>query len=102
MVDKNTVSSIVHISGLLTSVIGPTIIYFVTEDEFVKKNCVRSLNWQISFAIYMILSIILSIIVVGLITGVLAGILNIVFCIIAAMKASNEVVWDYPVTISIL
>lgn len=102
MVNKNTLSAIVHISGLLTSVIGPTIIYFVTDDEFVKKNCVKSLNWQISFAIYLVLSIILSIIVIGLITGVLVGILNIVFCIIAAIKATDEEVWSYPATISIL
>lgn len=100
--DKNTLSSIVHISGLFTSLIGPTIIYFVTDNEFVKKNCIRSLNWQISFLIYLILSTILSIIVIGLITGVLAIILNIVFCIVAAIKVNGEKAWSYPLTISIL
>jgi len=88
-----------HILGLFTSFIGALVIYLIAEDSFAKENAKEALNWQISLIIYMIISAILIFVIIGLALLVILGILNLVFCIYAAIKASDEEVWKYPASI---
>jgi uncharacterized protein len=90
---------IAHILGLFTSFVGSLIIYLVAEDSFAKENAKEALNWQISMIIYVIISAILIIVLIGIALLVILGILNLVFCIYAAIKASDNVTWKYPLSI---
>ncbi len=90
---------IAHILGLFTSFVGSLIIYLVAEDSFAKENAKEALNWQISLVIYTIVSAILIIVVIGIVLLVILGILNIVLCIYAAIKASDNETWKYPASI---
>ena len=98
----NTLKILTHILGLFTSFIGPLIILLSSEDKNEKNHARTSLNWQISFVIYAILSFILIIfyLVVGLILFFTIYVLHFVFCIVATVKASKNILWKYPLAIS--
>jgi hypothetical protein len=76
----------------------------ITQDKTVKKHSKVALNWQISFVIYIFASTILSLIFIGLIGLLVFFVLDIVFCIIAAVKASEDYkkIWVYPLSIPFL
>lgn len=96
--DGTTIAAITHILGLLTWVIGPLVVLFVTEDPFVKQNAKNAVMWQLMFAIYMVISIILIFVLIGLLFIFILALLDLVFCIMAAVKASEGKTWKYPLT----
>lgn len=100
--DIQTKSAIIHLTPLLTGFIGPFIAYIMVDDEYLKENAAKSLNWQITFTIYLIFSTVLAIIIIGILTGAIVFILNIVFCIKGALSASKGELWEYPITYSFL
>lgn len=99
--DSKTISALTHILGLVTW-IGPIIVYFMTDDPFVKRNAANATNWQISFALWMVISMILSLAFIGFLGLLILPILDLAFCVAAAAKASDGETWDYPATIDIL
>jgi uncharacterized protein len=98
----NTIPILTHILALFTWIIAPLIILIATKDEYAKKHAKRALNWQITYGIYLIISAILAIIIIGVLLAGVVMILNLVFCIIAAVKASNKELYSYPLTIKFL
>lgn len=100
--ENNTKGAIIHISALFTWIFGPIIVYLLSDDDFIKQNAIKALNWQITFAIYIIISFILSIVVIGILTGFIALIANIVFIIKAAISAKNGEIWSYRWTYSFI
>lgn len=95
----NSLKVITHILGLLVGFLGPLIIYLVTSDYDAKEHSKKALNWQISLVIYAIVSIILAFVFIGIIFLIVLFILDIIFCIMAAIKANEGELWDYPLTI---
>jgi uncharacterized Tic20 family protein len=85
----------------LGNILGPLIIWLIKRDEdpFVDLCGKESLNFQISMTIYMMIAGILIFFIVGLfmIPGLM--ILNIVYTIIAAIKASKGTSYTYPLSI---
>ncbi len=98
----NTLPILTHLLGLLTGFLGPLIILLAVKEEYVKKHAKKALNWQISLVIYALASFVLIFIFVGIFTMFVVSILNLIFCIIAAVKAGNNELWDYPLTIPFL
>lgn len=98
----NTLPILSHILGLFAGFIPPLIILLVTEEERVKKHARRALNWHISFVIYFFASMILVLILIGFVLFFALIIMDIVFCIIASVKASEGELWNYPLAIPFL
>jgi len=96
---ERTLGILSHVLGLFTSFIGPLIIYLASEDKFSKDQAKEALNWQFSLIIYSIISAILMIILIGFLLIIALGIMNLVFSIIAAIKASEGKTYQYPLTI---
>ncbi len=96
---ENTLGILAHLLGLFTGFIGPLIMFFAAEEKEAKKHSKLALNWQFSLLIYSFVSVILMIIIVGIIFLFVLGILNIVFCVIATVKASEGKYWKYPLSI---
>jgi uncharacterized Tic20 family protein len=92
------IASITHILGLLGSVFGPLIVYLFTDDEFVKRNAENAITWQVFLFLYTILSFFLISAFIGLFLLLLLPFINMIFCIVAAVKANNGQVWNYPGT----
>jgi len=97
-----TLGILSHVLAIFTWVIGPLIVYVVADDEFTKDNARNALNWQISLTIYSIVSGILTIVLIGIVMLAVLGLLNIVFCVMAAVKASDGETWEYPITINLM
>jgi hypothetical protein len=86
------------------SILGPFIVWLMKRDEmpFVDECGRNCINFKLSLMVYMLISAVLMFVGIGfLLIGVLA-IVDIVFTIIAAMKASEGVSYKYPMTIKFL
>ena len=89
---------VAHIAGFVTSILGPLLIYLLADDEFAKRNAANALNWQIMVVIYGTIAGALALLVIGFALIPVLLLLNLVFCVIAAIKASNGETWSYPIT----
>jgi uncharacterized protein len=121
MAKDNTLKVITHVLGIFISWLGPLIILLVTKEEDVKQHAKKALNWHISsiiysFIVYFIIVILLFItliisdiiiffpiaIIIGFLFIFTLSIMNIIFCIMATIKASNDELWNYPLAIPFL
>ena len=93
------------ISGFIVTpigfILGPLIIWLIKKDEFefVNEQGKEALNFQISMLIYGIICFILAFILIGLLFLLVWGILEIIFIIIASVKANSGEHYRYPLTI---
>ena len=102
--DEKTMAILSHILALISSFIGPLIIYLIKKDEsaYVAEHAKESLNFQITMFILYIISCILMIILIGFLLIWLLGIANLVLIIIATIKASENKMYRYPVNFRII
>ena len=97
-----------HLAGLaglvlpvIGSIVGPLIVWQIKKDEYpyVDRHGKEAVNFQISMSIYAIVSGLLIFICVGAFLLAAVGIVDIVFLLIAAVKANNNQFYRYPLTI---
>ena len=105
----------IHLLGLFTGFIGPLIFYLIATTNETKEHAKKVLNWQFSFLIYTVINFIITYIsffiyfigtskfaiitVIGYLIIIVLSILNIIFNIKGAIKANNNILWDYPLSI---
>ncbi|KXC05889.1 DUF4870 domain-containing protein [Microbacterium hominis] len=99
--DEKMWATLVHVGGVfyfLPSLIG----YLVLKDRgpFVRAHTAAALNFQLTMVIASLVGTVLSIIGIGLVILLAVYVVNIVFSIIAAVKASKGEWYTYPVAIS--
>ncbi|MBN5022791.1 DUF4870 domain-containing protein [Stenotrophomonas maltophilia] len=104
--DQRTMALAAHLLGIFTGFIGALIIWLINKDDaskaFVTDQAKEALNFQITVAIAMVISIILMIVIIGGILAPIVGVINLVFCIIAAVKANNGEAYRYPFTLRLI
>ncbi len=88
--DDNSLKVLTHILALLSGFIAPLIILLAVKEEDVKEHAKKALNWQISLLIYVVASFILIYVFIGFITLFVVMLLDLIFCIMAAVKASRD------------
>ena len=87
------------------NLLGPLIIWLIKKDEepFVDNQGKEALNFQITVAIGGFVAIVLIITVIGACIGipllVAVGIVDLIFCIVASVKANSGEAYRYPVSI---
>jgi len=93
-----------HLLGLFTCFIGPLIIWLIKKDEdpFIDDQGKEALNFQITVAIAGIVSAVLTVVCVGFILGIAVSIADLVFSIIASIKANGGEKYRYPVSIRLI
>ncbi|MBW8873077.1 MAG: DUF4870 domain-containing protein [Leifsonia sp.] len=99
--DEKLWATLVQVGGILFNWIPALIGYLVLKDRgpFVRAHTATALNFQITIFIAYIVGGILSIVVVGIFIIIAAWVINIVFSIIAAVKANQGEYYTYPVAI---
>ncbi|MFT6059408.1 MAG: putative Tic20 family protein [Lentimonas sp.] len=104
----HTIGMLCHLLSLtlllgvpLGNILGPLTVWLIKRDEdpFVDLCGKESLNFQISMTLYMVIAGIFILLFVGLFMVPILMILNIVYTIIAAIKASQGTSYTYPLTI---
>lgn len=105
---------ILHLSALAGlvipcgNIIAPLAIWLIKKPELpgIDPEAKKVLNFQISYAIYMIASIIVaavgSCLIIPIILPLVVGIAWLVFTIIGGVKASNGEAYEFPLTIKML
>lgn len=100
--EKTNLGMLAHILAIFTGFVGPLIIMLVAENKNDKMHAIEALNWQISYAIYLFASFILSFVFIGIFGFIGFSIANLIFCIMAAVKANNNEFYKYPLTIRLI
>ena len=82
-------------------IIGPLICWLSRKDDstWVDQNGKRSMNFELSVLLYMILVIPLCFIIIGIPILIFLGILKVVCIIVASIKASKGEEFKYPLSI---
>jgi len=55
-----------HVLALVTGLLGPILVYAITDDPFIKENAAKATDWQIMPIIYSIISGLLVLLVIGI------------------------------------
>ncbi|MFC6086477.1 DUF4870 domain-containing protein [Sphaerisporangium aureirubrum] len=99
--DDTTMAMLAHLLGLLTSFIGPLIIYLVKKDEspYVRDQSAESLNFQITLFIGYIICFVLSFLIIGLFLLPILWIGSLIIMIMAAVAANRGENYRYPMNI---
>ena len=109
--DERMWGMICHLAALagfvgipLGNVLGRLIVWLIKREEFplVADQGKESLNFQISMTIYGVICIPLMFVVIGFLLGLALLIADVVFIIIAAMKANEGALYRYPLTIRLI
>jgi hypothetical protein len=99
--DEKLWATLIHIGGILFSFIPSLVGYLVLKDRgpFIRAHTATALNFQITLAIAYVVGLILSIVGIGFLILLAVWVLNIVFSIIAAIKANQGQFYTYPIAI---
>lgn len=89
---------VVPLAGLIV----PIVIWQLKKDELpgIDAHGKNAVNWIISEIIYAAVCGILAFMVVGIPLLIALAVVGVVFPIVAAIKANNGEVWEYPLTIT--
>ena len=97
-----------HLAGLagcvipvVGNIVGPLILWQIKKEDFpfVDEHGKEAVNFQISMSLYALITIPLFFICVGPFLLAAVGIVDLVFLLIAAVKANNGYHYRYPLTI---
>lgn len=100
--DDRLMAILSHVLALVPGIgiLGPLVIYLVkNEPGFVKDNARESLNFQLTI---ILLYIILFITVIGIFLWWVVAILNTILVIVAAIRASENQVYRYPLSFRLI
>jgi uncharacterized protein len=106
--DQRTLALVAHLLGILTWFVGALIIWLISKDDankgFVTDQAKEALNFQITLTLAYIVAFILTVISLGLLFFVptLVWIANLVFCILAGLKANNGESYRYPFALRLI
>jgi uncharacterized Tic20 family protein len=99
--DEKLWATLIHIGGIFFEFLPALIGYLVLKDRgpFINAHAKAALNFQLTLIIAFIVGIITTFLFIGFVIIAVAAILNIVFSIIAAVKANQGQFYTYPLTI---
>jgi uncharacterized Tic20 family protein len=99
--DERTLAILCHALGIFFWILPPLIIYLWKKDDspYVAEHAKEAFNFQLTLGI---ICVILFITLIGIIFLWVPWLMDIVLCIIAALKAGENKVYRYPLTIRLL
>ena len=102
--DERLWATLVHIGGIILSWIPSLVGYIVLRSRgaFIRQQTATALNFQITLFIASIIGGALTIIFVGYLIIAAVWVVNIVFSIVAAVKANQGESYTYPLAIAFI
>lgn len=109
--DSCTMAMICHLSSFsgalglipLGNIVAPLIVWLLKKDDpYIDYHGREVLNFQISFIIYYIIAGLLCFVLIGFLILPVLGLINLIFTIVAAVRAKDGERYQYPMTIRFL
>lgn len=104
--EDRTLAMITHLSGIVASVIVPLIIWLINKDKpdkaFLNDQAKEALNFQITIFIGYAICWVLAMILIGALLLPIVWIVNLIFCILAGVKANEGVAYRYPFAVRLV
>lgn len=104
--DQKNLAMLAHLLGIVGGFIPGLVIWMMNKDKpegaFAANEGKEALNFQITLLIGWVAAIALSFILIGFLLYPVLLLGNIIFCIIAAMKAKEGVAYRYPVALRLV
>ncbi len=108
--DEKTMAMLAHLMSFaacfipLGNVLGPLVIWLLKKDTspFVDAHGKESLNFQITWMIYYMVSAVLTLVIIGIFLLLALAIAQIVLAIIAAVAANSGKSYRYPLTLRLI
>ena len=108
--DDTTWGVIVHVSAFVGifipfgNVLGPLVVWLIKKDEseFVDASGKQALNFQITWTILLLIALVTILVGIGLLLVPILGIAWLIIVVLAAIRASNGEVYDYPLKIDLI
>ena len=99
--EEKTLGMLCHLLTIFTGFLGTLIIWLLKKDqsEFVDKQGKQALNFIFSYMIYYAAAGVLCIVLIGLLLLPVLGIMQLVFAIMASVRAYSGEDWQYPLVI---
>ena len=99
--DEKLWATLINLGGLFFGFLAPLIGYLVLKDRgpFVRAHAATALNFQLTLLIAYVVGTVLTFVLIGIFILLAAYVLNIVFCIVAAVKANRGEWYKYPMSI---
>jgi uncharacterized Tic20 family protein len=104
--EDKTLALLTHLSGIVLSFVVPLIVWLIHKDKaekgFLNDQAKEALNFQITIAIAFLICTVLTFIVIGALLMPLVWIFNLIFCILAGVKANEGVAYRYPFALRLI
>lgn len=102
--DERTMAILAHLLSIFFWIFPGLIIYLLKKDEssYVAEHAKEALNFQISLTIFYIISGVLMLVLIGILFFVILYFANIILCIIATVKANDNILYRYPFSIRLV
>lgn len=99
--DERTLAIIVHVLSIFFWIVPGLVVYILKKDEsaFVADHAREAMNFQISMTI---LYVVLLVSLVGILFLWVPWLIQLVACIVAAIRASEEKLYRYPFTLRLI
>ena len=99
--DEKLWATLVHVGGIFFEFLPALIGYLILKDRgpFINAHTKTALNFQITLIIAWIVGFITAFIIIGVFIIIAVAVVNIVFSIIAAVKANKGEFYTYPLSI---
>jgi len=95
-------ATLIHVGGIFFGFVPALVGYLALRDRgpFVRAHAATALNFQLTVLIALIAGTVLLFVLVGFFVLIAVGIVDLIFSIIAAVKASQGQWYRYPMSIT--
>lgn len=99
--DEKLWAALVQLGGIFFGILPAAIGFFLLRQRgpFLREHTIAALNWQLTLLLAYFVGVITSVLLVGFLILAAAGILQIVYGIIATLRAYNGQLYTYPLAI---
>lgn len=108
--DERTWAVLVHASALagfvvpFGNILGPVLVWAIKRDEsqFVDENGKEAVNFQITWTFLLVAAALTVLVGIGLLLLPLVALAWLVLVVVAVLRASEDQVYDYPLTLDLV
>lgn len=101
--DGKTIAILVWLGTIFFGFIPSLVVFLIRkDDEFLLDHTKEALNWSITTAIAWLCGVVFSFLLIGFLFFPLIILCNLIFCIMGAVKASNNQRFRVPVSLRLI